>query len=348
MYSHVIWAVQVGFVTKNQFLIIFHSSCGKESVFREFRRGSDAVSLYEVDQMCQSVARSGGEVAGGQLGVDGLGQGQKLQRSLAQGLKDLRLAIGPMRQEKVDPLQWGLDRCAMTRQEAPWREIAQEGTAVAKGGGVAIGRRDQRGGPAHDQIAGKHHVLPVKTEVIAHVAGRMQRGDRTCLGFNHGPMGQSDIRGKALIHTFAAANLIAKRGHHRAASCQSIAKGIDRRAGGVRERPRAFGMIAMRMGDEDVGQTRALRQGVEDRRAVIGQIGAGVDQHAGLPVAQEIAVRAPIGHQGRVRRQDADQARDQVRDQTWGEGGYGIGTGLHAIVLCFGLCLGLPRERFMA
>ena len=78
--------------------------------------------------------------------------------------------------------------------------------------------------------------------------------------------------------------------HQGGAAGLGRAEAQDRRAGGLRQRPRAAGMVQMGMGDQDMADpARAGRR--QDRGAMGGQVRAGVDHRDYMRERRQNAVR---------------------------------------------------------
>ena len=95
-----------------------------------------------------------------------------------------------------------------TRERIRWQPSQSRSSARAQAaaggheiGQIAIGRRDKRTGPAHDVIAGKDRILPMKTKMIADMSGRMQCGQFPVLaGDDRAVLNDGNPVGRPLHH----------------------------------------------------------------------------------------------------------------------------------------------------
>lgn len=129
-------------------------------------RGGDLVASVQIDEMGKDVARSGGQQGRFDIGIDGAGQGRDVLGAGLKRLQDRGLAGAAVIDQPCEAGGWIGDWIAVAGVKGI--KVAREG-ALAGGheiGQIAIGGRDDRGRPAHDQIT-------AKGEVIGRVAGRV-------------------------------------------------------------------------------------------------------------------------------------------------------------------------------
>ena len=247
--------------------------------------------------MGQHVAGGGGKEGGVNVSVDGVGDLGGCGGAVGKRLDDLSFAALAVGDQPCEP-GFGVrdgrtvagvqDLCLVVLQSAARGHEIRE---------IPIGRRDERTGPAHNQIPAEDGPTHLKTQVIAKMAGRPKGAKLPALSCDNLVIFQSDIRGKILIHAFTAAHE-AGRGklcHHAASSGLGAAIGIDGRACMRAQRAGKRGVVAMRVGGEDMGDPLPWLQRSQDRFEVAGIVRARVD-YGDLAFANEIGVRATIGH----------------------------------------------------
>ena len=264
--------------------------------------------LHEIDEVRQYVASGSEMQGGGNVGVESSCQIRCVAGPGTQRVKDLGLAFGTMRDEPVDAGDRIIDRVAVAGMKTPRGSGPQPGAGAAERREVAVGGRNQRAGPSHDEIAGKHRVAPGKAQMPRHVPGQMQRRQRRILQRDLVPVLQRLVRGEIKVETLTTAETRAgKPLHHGAAARRGSAKAEDRGPGGLRKRARESGMITMRMGDEN----RLDRPAVDPdqkRRQMRRIVRAGVDDAKPVP-AEKIAVGSRPGERRGVGGQQPHQTR---------------------------------------
>lgn len=143
--------------------------------------------------------------------------------------------------------------------------------------------------------------------MLGHMAGGVHDIKATPSPCQDLAIGNALIGGESVVNPFAPSGQpgqgkLLHRGQAGAA-CRTKAKhrgaerGAKLRGGG--------GMVKMRMGDDDGGNTLAGHQGGADRCQVAGIGWAGVNQHQIAALADQIAVGSGAGHGRRVRGQNA-------------------------------------------
>src|SRR5262249_39465775 len=119
--------------------------------------------------------------------IDRAYQGRNVGRALVQPVQDRFLAAAAMADVGFDEARRLPDHVAVARQiEAlgTTRELVERGHVVAHG---TVGRRHDRGRPAHDVVAGKDEVLAAqrKGHVVRGVAWRRDRLERKAAAAHH-------------------------------------------------------------------------------------------------------------------------------------------------------------------
>jgi two-component system, OmpR family, osmolarity sensor histidine kinase EnvZ len=258
--------------------------------------------------MCQHVARGHWMQGRGDVSVDLGHQVGRARRSLGQSRKDLVFACLSMRDQPAQPLSRVRDCFAVTRQKLREALIAQHTTGHHKRPEVAIGRRDQRRCPTQHGIARngdpavacRHH----EGKVTCEMTGRVQGCDAPVGSAKFLAVNQRGVGFEACIQAFAPArqSVGCQASHNRRPSRLGWSEGQDGRIGCPRQSWRQGRVIAVRMGDQDMGDRRGPRS-AQYRSQMCRIVRAGVDHgHAGC--AQQIGVGARTGHRGRVRGQN--------------------------------------------
>ena len=161
-------------------------------------------------------------------------------------------------------------------------------------------------------IAGKDAAFPRETQMIGHMAGRVDRCHRPGGRGEGFAIGKAAVWAKARIHPLAAAKarVFAKPRHPCRPSCQRIAKGqhLGRRFGLYPGRKRA--VIGMGMGHKDLRDPLAGAKRCAQRCVMGGQIRPRINQNH-IPPPQKIAVCSRPGEGRRIRRAHQSQVRPQ-------------------------------------
>jgi hypothetical protein len=162
------------------------------------------------------------------------------------------------------------------------------------GGHIAIGGRDERGGPAHDVVTGKQDIAKGKAQMIGGMAGGVQGLHLPVITCQCVTVCQHDIGGKGVVDAFtrirARASIGAEARRHSARCCDQ-----GRYEGGV---------IQMGMRHEDVTDTFIRPKCGQNRRQMRIHGRAGV-QHGHTATAQNIGIGANAGHRPRIGRHNA-------------------------------------------
>ncbi len=203
-----------------------------------------------------------------------------------------------------------LHAAAMARQEdlvvAP-HQLFQRGKEVRH---VAFRRRDHRGVPAHDVIAGEHGALPDESEaeMVRRVSWRVQHVERDAAGLDRVAVLQGPVRLEGGIDEGVAEP---RRPGAPAAAGRTEAQ--DLAAEQFLQRTRTVAMIAVAVGDKDVGDALAAG-GLGDRREVV-IVGWPRIDHGDMAAADEIGVGAEKGVRRRIVGDDAaNLGRDVLGD----------------------------------
>ncbi len=263
--------------------------------------GRDKTSGRQINEMGEDVAFGGGEEMVGDIGVDAGGQGGDRGGAVGQGLQDLRLAAKAVSDQLLQPGGGSLDRVAVTGEEAvpvPRRQSVERGHV---GPHVAVWRRDDGSGPAHDVIAGEERVAEREAQMTAEMAGGVKRGEAPVRAGERVAVGKALVRGEGQVEPLAPVGQGRRKpGHQGAAAVQRPAEGHNRRAGGSGKAGRKGGMVAMGMGDDDPVDALAGAERGEDGGEMRGIIGTGVDD--GKPgAAQKPGIGAGPGQGRRIR-----------------------------------------------
>ena len=173
----------------------------------------------------------------------------------------------------------------------------------------AVGRRHDRGRPAHDVVAGKHHarILQRERHVVRGVAGRGHGFERPAVAAHHVAVGQRVIGAEVGV----VARLHARRlaGIERARRAVR-ALGIDGRAGRGLDGGRRGRMVAMGVGDEDVRHGLAAHR-IEHRLDVVLVLRTRIDDRD-LAAPEDVAERALEGERPGIVGDDAAHARHDL------------------------------------
>ncbi len=103
-----------------------------------------------------------------------------------------------------------------------------------------------------------------------------------------------------------------------AARARAAAEARGLGAGGSKQRRQAVGVVAVRVGDEDVAHA-ALADGGEDGLVMRGVVGAGIDERQIVAAADDVGVGALEGERARIVGDDAHDARRQLARHAVGE-----------------------------
>ncbi|MPL88413.1 hypothetical protein SDC9_34435 [bioreactor metagenome] len=260
--------------------------------------------------MRKDIARCGGQERRRRVSVDRRGQRCNRGRPGLERGKDLRAAVAPVRGKLVQPCGRRPDRGTVARVEHPpvlRRQPVERAEIVAQ---IAIGRRDQRRGPAHHMVAREQRIAPGETEVVAEMPGRVQRRHLPVAKPDLLAVGERHVGAEGAVDALAAARqpLDRKPRHHRGAAGLGRAEGMDLRAGRLGQRPRARGMVEMGVGDEDRRHPLARIKAFEDRAQMV-RIGRARVDHRHRAGAEHIAAGAIARHRRGVRRHDPPQSR---------------------------------------
>ena len=244
----------------------------------EGRIGHDQVSGREINEMGEDVALGGAKKRGRDVVVEAGCQCGNAPRGVGQGLEDLRLALVAVGDQVGHPPGGIVDGLAMARQEAlpvSGGEAVQRGHVGAH---VAVGRRDDGGGPAHDVIAGKERVAEREAEMSAKMARGVDGGEAPVRAGERVAVGKVLVGGEGEVEPLAPVRQTAgEAGHQRTAAVQCPAEGHDRRAGGGGKARRQGGMVAVGMGDDDPVDSLAGAGCGEDGGEMRRIIGTGID-----------------------------------------------------------------------
>ncbi len=157
---------------------------------------------------------------------------------------------------------------------------------------VAVGRRDDRRRPAHDMIAGKERVfLPqAEADMVGEMPRRMDDIDGPAIAEDDIVILQRDIGHEIHIAAFlhAAARLAAAMGAEAVCFC----------AGQLLQRLGRGGVIAMGMGDQDVGHHLALQR--RHQRSDMRPVKRARVDDRDFPLADDIGAGAVKGEGARV------------------------------------------------
>ncbi len=255
--------------------------------------------------MGQHVAGGGGQQGGWGVLIDPRCQVGGGAGGLGQGLHNLGLAglaVGDQLGQTGGGRGYGL---AVAGQHL--RPSARGQTVQGRhiGPHIAIGRRDQRRGPAHGVIARKQHVTAGKAQVVSHMAGGVQGRDLNIADVQCLAVVQGFIRAKGQINAFTATRKPCsnKALHQGRSPCIGGAKGHYRGLELCRNPGGKGRVVQMGMGDKDRRNPLIRGEGGQNRGHVVGVIGAWVDQ-GNLALAQQIAVGAAARHGRGVVRPD--------------------------------------------
>ena len=247
------------------------------------------------------------------FGVDAFGQGAGGGRAIGERGEDRSFAAEAVVDQPVEAGGRIRDRCAVAGVEDGPVPRLQTGTAGHEIGQIAIRRRHERAGPAHHVVGGEADVALAKRDVVADMAGRVDHLQRPAVAIDVVTVGHHLVGNKVGVDTFTAACEPALREalHHLAAPGLRVAIGQHRRAGGLGQRASKWGMVQMRVGDDDVADGLAGRQCVKDCLQMVRVDRARID-HRQFPFAHKIGVGAAVGHRRRVRSHDAAQAGGEM------------------------------------
>ena len=261
--------------------------------------------------MREHVARRGRVKGWGRVGIDLRHDLPDPRGARGDGAQDRLGAPRAMRRKLGDARLCILDGRAMPRPEPPDprpREAPERGQILPH---VAVGRRDEACGPAHDMIARKRPLGREEAQMIVQMPGRVQRAKSPAVARDLIAVAQRDVGGKVGVDPLAAAEVDAagETGQRRRGRARP---GKDRGARPFGDLAREGGMIAVAMGDDDPADARGADR-VAQRGAMARVARAGVDQRE-PPLAQQIAVRARPGQRRGVRRHDPAQGRPEPVD----------------------------------
>ena len=180
----------------------------------------------------------------------------------------------------------------------PRREPMERGHVIAHG---PVRRRDDRGRPAHHVIAGEQHLGALERvgHVIGGVAGRRHRFKRPAVARDDVPMRNAMVgheRGIAAGVEPARLTEVQRTRRPVRPLCES------RRAGRRLDGGGAGGVVAMRMGDDDMRHALATH-GIEQRCPMRRVVRTGIDDRH-LAAADDIAQRPLEGERPRIVRED--------------------------------------------
>ena len=122
-----------------------------------------------------------------------------------------------------------------------------------------------------------------------------------------------------MIYAFAAAceAVLRQLLHDLALAGEAVTKGKNRRAGGLCEASGQWGVVDMRMGDENVGDCFTGLKGAENRLEMILLVGARID-YGDIAFAEKVGIGSPIGHWRGVVGQHTAQIGLELLCLAWG------------------------------
>ncbi len=275
-------------------------------------------AFVQVYQMRKDIPPGSGVKRSRRVGVN---LGDKLREcacAMCKPHKDSLFAGEAMCAQFGNPLEWGINRCAMAGIEAPGRFLRQSVERAHIGPDIAIGRRYKCARPAHHMISAEHGPAPFKTQVIPKMARCPYRADHIALDLNCVAIPQRLVRTERDINAFTTARIpcLRKRVHTRGAPREAITKSQNLCPCMIGKLARQRGMIEMRMRDKNFAQVTALTQKVQQcctMGFIIGTgiydaqvfssndigIGAIARHGRGVGRTQHIQIRFKTVHQGR-------------------------------------------------
>lgn len=287
---------------------------GKDAVGAELARGGDELARRQINEMGEDVALGRRHQCGWRVGVDAAGDSGCTGGAVGERGQDLRFAGAAVASQFGEPGSGVSDRAAMGRVVAQRRFHGEPVKASEEGAHVAVGRRDERGRPAHDVIAGEDRgtsgQVGGEAEVIAEMAGRVDRPELPTFALHICAIAKRHVRTEIRVDAFAATDpaALGQCGHGRRTSGRRATEGEDGCAGFPGKPAGEGGMVEMGMGDEDMADPFAGAEGGEDRREMAAMLGPGVD-HCDRTLANYVCVGAMQRHRRWIGRKNDAQAR---------------------------------------
>ncbi len=275
----------------------------------------DAVLFPKINEMGEHVALGSRVQARIDLAVEVLRQRAWGRRAIGQGRQYLRLAALAVRYQPGKAVGGAGHRCTVAGIKDAVVARRQPPARGHEGAHIAVRRRDQRTGPAHDMIAGKDRPVRAKTHVIGHVSGRVQRLDAPAVAVDHLAVAQPDVGYERLVHAFATADAAEalQRHHGGAAARLRWPERQNRCAAKSRQTPRQWRMVQMAVGHQNMGDNLIRLDSRQNRCKMCGVVGPGVD-HRNAPSTQNIGISPGLRHRRRVRCQHPPDPRPVSAD----------------------------------
>jgi two-component system, OmpR family, osmolarity sensor histidine kinase EnvZ len=265
----------------------------------------EQISGLQINDMGQNVAHGGGQQGACDVGVDAGGQGGERQGGGAECGKNGGLAgpaVGDKLRKAGGHVGDGITMTGVGDGPVPCLKARERGHV---GGHITIGRRNERGGPAHHMITGKQDVCHGKAEVVGGMAGGVQGLHMPVVAGNDIAVGKVDLGYKTVVDAFAPIRQRGGRG-----------VGPEPNGGGachLCQTRGEGGMVEVGMGDEDMGDDLCRFQRRDDLREMRVEQWPGVEHgHAASP--EDVGVGARAGHRPRIRGEEAaDHGADLVQ-----------------------------------
>ena len=215
------------------------------------------ISFPKINQMGQNIAGRCIAKTRFDIVVDVVGDCIHLCKSKGHRIQYLGFAISAVVDQPFNPFKGFGNRFSMSGEIHSIFAGLQTGTGRHKGTKIPIRGRHERRSPPHHVITGENDITKNKTQMIAKVSGCMKGRDRPVVGLQPFAVGNTNVRLKLCIDTFAATDIRrhCKVIHRFAATCVGLAKRENRCIGFFGQ---GFGkrrMVKVAVGHQNMGDT---------------------------------------------------------------------------------------------